>query len=133
MRIIRGILSLWIAASLLVSCSSEKPSAPEVAAKAPDETAALAALKDINRAQADFIRRTRRYAQSTDELIADRLLSAKPAADGYTIQMLPSADAVSYSVTATPRIPDGRHFFTDKTGVIRAETGKPATAESPEP
>jgi len=133
MRIIRGILSLWIAASLLVSCSSEKPSAPEVAAKAPDETAATAALKDINRAQADFIRRTRRYAQRTDELIADRLLSAEPAADGYTIQMLPSADAVSYSVTATPRTPGGQHFFTDKTGVIRAETGKPATAGSPEP
>jgi hypothetical protein len=133
MRIIRGILSLWIAASLLVSCSSEKPSAPEVAAKAPDETAATAALKDINRAQADFIRRTRRYAQSTDELIADRLLSGEPAADGYTVQMLPSADAVSYTVTATPRTPDGRHFFTDKTGVIRAETGKPATPESPEP
>jgi hypothetical protein len=131
MRIIPRILSLWIAASLLVSCSSGKPAAPE-AVKAPDEAAAIAALKEINVAQADFIRRTRRYAQLTDELIADHLLRAQPAAEGYTILMLPSADAVSYTITATPRTPDGRYFFTDKSGVIRAETGKAATAESPE-
>lgn len=120
-----------MAAFLLVSCSSEKPAAPETA-KAPDEAAAIAALKEINVAQADFIRRTRRYAQLTDELIADRLLRAQPAAEGYTILMLPSADAVSYTITATPRAPEGRHFFTDKSGVIRAEAGKPATAQSPE-
>jgi len=134
MRIIRRILLLWIAASLLASCSSgDRPAAPEGAAKPPDENAAIAALKEINRAQADFIRRTRRYAQRTDELIADSLLKGEPAAEGYTIQMLPSADAVSYTVSATPHTPDARHLFTDKSGVIRAEKGKPASAESPEP
>lgn len=88
-------------------------------------------MKDINNAQSDFIRRTRRYAQTTNELIADRLLSGEPKAEGYAIQLLPSADAVSYTITATPSSPAARHFFTDKTGVIRAATGKPATAESP--
>jgi hypothetical protein len=132
MRIIPGILSLCLAVSLLVSCSDEKPAA-DVAVKAPDETAALAALKEINSAQADFIRRTRRYAQTANELIADHLLSGEPKAEGYAILMLPSPDAVSYTVTATPSTPDARHFFTDKTGVIHAEMGKPATAESPSP
>lgn len=130
MHIARRIFPLWIAASLLVACASEKRDA-YIAVKAPDETGALSALKEINNAQADFIRRTRRYAQTTNELVADRLLTGEPKAEGYTIQLLPSADAVSYTVTATPSTPDARHFFTDKTGVIHAETGKPATAESP--
>jgi len=129
MRLIPGFLTLCLAASLLVSCSEGKPAA-DIAVKAPDETAALAALKEINSAQADFIRRTRRYAQTTNELIADHLLTAEPKAEGYTILMLPSPDAGSYTITATPNTPDARHFFTDKTGVIHAETGKAATAES---
>ena len=92
----------------------------------------MAALKEIHRAQADFIRRTRRYAQGMDELIAERLLTAAPAAEGYRILMLPSPDAVSYTVEATPSAPAARYFFMDKTGVLRAEMGKPATAGSPE-
>jgi hypothetical protein len=127
MPILRTLPLLLI---LLTSCSSSAPPPPDT--KPPDEAAALAALKDINRAQADFIRRTRRYAQRTEELIAERLLTTEPAAEGYTLLMLPSADAVRYTVKATPAKVDARHFFTDQTGVIRAETGKPATAESPE-
>ena len=115
----------------LVSCASDNATPPQPAPP-PDEAAALNALKAINRAQADFIRRTRRYAQRTEELLADRLLTAEPAAEGYSIVMLPSADAVRYIAKATPRTDTARHFFTDQTGVIRAESGKPATAESPE-
>jgi hypothetical protein len=129
MRLSRTILFVSICLLVAVSCSNQSPEAP---AKPPDEAAALAALKQVNQAQADFIRRTRRYAQGTDELIADRLLSGPPAAEGYSIRMLPSADAVSYTVEATPNDPAARHFFTDKSGIIRAETGKPATAASPE-
>jgi hypothetical protein len=121
---------MFLVACFLISCAPETPTPPP--AKPPDETAALAALKDINRAQADFIRRTRRYAQRTEELLADRLLTAEPAAEGYTIVMLPSADAVRYTITAKPGTEGARHFFTDQTGVIRAESGKPATSQSPE-
>ena len=129
MPLLRTALALTLI-TLLLSCTSEAPKPPDT--KPPDEAAAIAALKDINRAQADFIRRTRRYAQRTEELIADRLLTAEPSAEGYTLSMLPSADAVSYTAKATPAQPAARHFFTDQTGVIRAENGKPATAESPE-
>ena len=122
------VLVLWIA----VSCSSETSNPPASPTAPPDEAAARNALKEINRAQSDFIRRTRRYAQRTDELIAEHLLSAQPTATGYTLLMLPSADAVRYTVKATPDAAEARHFFTDQTGVIRAESGKPATAESPE-
>ena len=133
---IRQVLGLLISCAVLVACSgassSEPPEPGDAPAKAPDEAAAVAALKELNRAQADYIRRTRRYAQGIDELIAEKLLAAAPGAEGYRIVLLPSPDAVSYTAEATPAVASARHFFTDKTGVIRGETGKPATAGSSE-
>ena len=67
-----------------------------------------------------------------DELIAEKLLTAAPGAEGYRVIILPSPDAVSYTAEATPAVASARHFFTDKTGVIRGEIGKPATAGSSE-
>jgi hypothetical protein len=65
--------------------------------------------------------------------MAQHLLVAAPAEDtiGYKVSLSPSPDAVSYTLKATPSAPGARHFFTDQTGVIRSETDKPATAESP--
>jgi len=128
MRVCRAALFLPVVL-IILSCSSEKPSP---ATKPPDETAAIAALKEINQAQSDFIRRTRRYAQSFDELTADRLLANVPSSDstGYQFSLLPSPDAVSYVLKATPT-GAGKHFFTDQSGVIRSESDKPATAQSP--
>jgi hypothetical protein len=130
MHAIRTSLSFTLAL-LLVSCASDTPT-PAVPTKPPDEAAAIQALMEIQGAQRYFMRRTRRYAQRTEELIADRLLAAEPAAEGYTLVMLPSADAVHYTVKATPGTETARHFFMDETGIIRAESGKPASAESPE-
>lgn len=131
MKILTSALTLMLAVPLLLSCSTETPPA---GAKAPDDAAAVAALKEIHRAQQDFIRRTRRYAQTFDELIAEHLLTAEPtlAETGYEFKLRPSPDAVSYTVTATPSAPEARYFLTDQTGVIHAEAGKPATATSPE-
>jgi hypothetical protein len=128
MRVSRILVILPVLAFAL-SCSPEKSEAP---IKAPDEAAAIAALKEINQAQADYIRRTRRYAQSFDELKTERLLSDTPSSEktGYQFSLLPSPDAVSYTLKATPG-GAGKHFFTDQTGTIRAEFDKPATAESP--
>src|SRR5688572_7790578 len=115
------------------SCSTPPAAPPE---KAPDENAAIEALEAVNQAQQDFIRRTRRYALTYDELVRDYLLKEKPTSEttGYDVILKPSPDAVSYTIIATPGsdAEKFRHFFTDKTGVIRAETGRAATAESPE-
>jgi hypothetical protein len=126
----KTILAALLAVVFLFACSSEQP---QPAPTPPNEQAAIDALKQVNQAQADFIRRTRRYAQTYDELIAQRLLNAEPtkAATGYDFLMLPSPDAVSYTLTATPSGPGVRHFFTDQTGVLRAAQDKPATADSP--
>jgi hypothetical protein len=60
------------------------------------------------------------------------LLNAEAAksVEGYKFLLIPSPDAVSYTLSATPSDPAARHFFTDNTGTIRMEAGKPASASS---
>ena len=130
MRSTRTIFILLVIGVLLCACSGQqapksKPSRPA------DEAGAIAAVKEINEAQTNYIRRTRRYAQRNEELIAEKLLAKEPLVEGYTISMLPSPDAGSYTVTATPDSAEGKHLFSDLTEVIRFEVGKPATKESP--
>jgi hypothetical protein len=133
--VIMRVQPIWLALplSVLVLSCSQEPAQLE-ATRTPDEAAAIQALKEVNRAQADFIRRTRRYPQSFNELIAEHLLNTEPTEEqtGYRFSLAPSPDAVSYTLKATPASPGARHFFTDQTGVIRSELDKPATAESPE-
>jgi hypothetical protein len=119
--------------AFFLGCSPAPGPAPPPA-KAPDESAAIEAIRQVTEAQTNFIRRTRRYAQTFDELIMERLLNAEPkkADTGYDFLLLPSPDAVSYTVTATPSAAGARYFFADQTGVLRAENDKPATSASPE-
>ena len=71
---------------------------------------------------------------SFDELVKEHLLNAEPkkADTGYDFLLLPSPDAESYTVTATPAAAGARYFFADQTGVLRVEKDKPATAASSE-
>jgi hypothetical protein len=130
MRVLRILLVLPLL-FLVIACSGESPE--PASAPVPDERAALKAVTEINQAQGDYMRRTRRYAQSFNELIAERLLESEPAEDkiGYKFSLYPSPDAGSYTLKATPSSVGARHFFSDQTGVIRAEGDKPATVDSP--
>jgi len=135
---VRRILIIFIVLTLS-ACGSPQPTstptaaAPARATKAPDETAAIRVLGEINKAQADYIQRNRRYALTYDELVESHFLKEEPSKDalGYEIKLRPSADAVSYTVTATPVSSPARHFFTDKTGIIRSDASAEATASSP--
>ena len=114
----------------------EKASAPPAAAqKAPDESAALAAISAVNAAQKTYIARNRRYALTYEELMEGFFLKEEPAVQktGYEIKLRPAADAGSYTILGIPSLASSaaRHFFSDQTGVIRAETGKDANAQSP--
>jgi hypothetical protein len=104
-------------------------------AKPPDEAAAIQAIASVNRAQADYMLRNRRYALTYEELIEGFFLREEPAAGtlGYDVKLRPSADAVRYTILAVPSIPSPttRHFFSDQTGEIRAEQGRDANAQSP--
>jgi hypothetical protein len=135
---VRRILIIGIFLSLS-ACGSppptntSTPAAPAKAIKAPDETAAIRVLGEINKAQADYKQRNRRYALTYDELVESHFLKEEPSKDslGYEVKLRPAADAGSYTVTATPVSSPARYFFTDKTGVIRADAAAEATASSP--
>ena len=124
----------------LVSCS-EAPKTNTAAGAQPtmsqsaDDAGAIKSLKEINSAQADYQHRTRRFALSFDELVQAHVLNQDPSKSvtGYEISLHPSPDAESYSLTATPTVSgaNAKYFFSDKSGVIRAEQGKDANAASP--
>ena len=105
-------------------------------AKGPDENAALDALRKISEAQSTYFKINRRYALTHDELIEAHLLSSEPSAadTGYDFKLRPAADAQTYKLSVVPHdssAPAARHFLMDQSGVIRAETGKDASADSP--
>ena len=133
-------LALAIITLVLVSCSpaagpaaTTPSSTPAETPKPADEQAALAALDEINQAQAGYFTRNRRYALAFDELIDAFFLKAEPSVSGYEIALRPSADASRYTIVANPAsgVPAARHFYSDQTGEIHVEADKNATAESP--
>jgi len=143
---VKILIPLIISGMVLAGCGGEPaptmqskaPAAPAAPAapKAPDENAALDALLKTVQAQATHFKVNRRYALTFDELLDTRLLSSAPtaAATGYEFKLRPSADAQMYTLAVDPAdsgAAAARHFFADQTGVIRVETGKVATAQSP--
>ena len=127
---------------IVAGCGGQPPVQQETAATqssaAPqkaDESAALAAISEVNAAQKIYIARYRRYALTYDELIEALFLKEEPTVQktGYDIKLRPAADAASYIVLGIPSAPSpaARHFFSDQTGVIRAEEGKAANVQSP--
>ena len=139
-------VALLLTAMILAGCGSNstpsmqtaaKPTAAAqpAATKAPDESAALDTIAKINDAQTNYFRRNRRYALTFDELIEAHLLNIAPdtAQTGYDFSLRPSADAQTYKLTVNPAasVPTARHFFSDESGTVHAETGKDASADSP--
>jgi len=127
-----------VIALVLAGCtgSPEKTAATPTTAPVPaDDAAAVRVLRQVNTAQAAYLKRNRRYALSYDELVQAHLIDADPAksAAGYEINLRPSADAESYTMAAIPLTPaaNTKFFYTDKSGVIRVEQGKEANASSP--
>jgi hypothetical protein len=142
---VKTVLTLLLVLSTLPGCSNETPTmktevkaAPpgQSALKPPQEAVAVDLLRKINEAQATYFKINRRYALTYDELIEARLLPKEPSAEetGYDFKLRPAADAASFKISVTPSDPsatNARYLFMDQTGVIRAETGKEATADSP--
>jgi hypothetical protein len=136
-------LIVVLVALIMSGCGRQPPEQQQTGAtevrpatyKAPDESAALAAIAAVNDAQKNYMHRNRRYALTYDELVEAHFLKEEPTVQqtGYEIKLRPAADAGSYTVVAIPSAATvtSRHFFSDQTGVIRAEQSKDANAQSP--
>jgi len=136
-------LALLFAGVFLTACgNSSTPSnsgsnaAPTPAAPTNlNERAALDVIGKINEAQVTYFKLNRRFALTFEELIDAKLLAADPTTtqSGYEFKLRPAADAQTYTLAVVPAVAstDARYFFTDQSGIIRAETGKDASADSP--
>ena len=99
------------------------------------QAAALAALRQIHEAQANFMATRRRYAISMEELVEQFMLPEDPSRPdlGYDIIMRGSPSGDRYSITADPTsgVGEKRAYFSDGSEVIRWAIGEAATADSP--
>jgi uncharacterized lipoprotein len=138
------LLLIGLVIVTLAGCAGSPPApqqqpdaqaAPTPKPQEPNEAAAMEAIGAVNTAQKNYMARYRRYALSYEELMQGVFLKEEPVAEktGYEIKLRPTADAVRYTIIATPARASttARHFFSDQNGDIRAELGKDATAESP--
>ena len=135
MRAVKTAIVLMSLGLLLAACSDSGTATQT--AKPPDESAALDAVRKTNEAQATYFKMNRRYALTYEELVQARLLASEPspAQIGYDFKLRPAADAQTYKLVVIPgdsSASSARRFFLDQSGVIHAETGKEATADSPE-
>ncbi len=115
-----------------------------------NETLAVAALRELNTACSSYAANYGQYplelkqlgsaGEATSEhadLIDAALAGGHKASYLYFYRAVPkpeSQELVGYIINADPLFAGTRgqkHYFTDETGVIRVETDKPATAESP--
>jgi hypothetical protein len=147
MTAVKTYIPLLMIGLILTGCGGETtptmqkatPAAQPASAPArpPDENAAGDAVRKVIEAQSTYFKVNRRYALTFDELIEARMLTSEPSAaqSGYDFKLRPAADARTYKLSVVPSdskaAATARHFFTDQTGVIHADTGKEATADSP--
>jgi len=128
------VVLLTLAGCTNAPADKSGPTTVQIPTPKADDTAAVKALKEVYLGQELYLQRNRRYALTFDELVESHILQQDPSksAGGYEISLHPAADAESYTLAATPVSPSAsaRYFFTDKTGVIRAEQGKEATSSS---
>ena len=108
--------------------------------KAANESSAIGSTRTINTAQTTYLStvgNNTTYAASltalgTANLIDGALAAAGTTAkSGYKFTMASSDSDKKYTVLTTPEANSGtRHFFTDETGVIRANASAAASASS---
>jgi Tfp pilus assembly protein PilE len=132
------IALLLVAGGATLSCQSYSTGMQQSVARA-DETAALAAILAISKAQVTYSVSNNgsygTFAQLVQSGSLDsRFSSEQPKVKGYVLTMTATAGSPpSYSVNADPEPTQaGRHFFLDSTsGLIHVNASQPATASDP--
>jgi len=106
--------------SAFMSISEERAQAGQARAQAE--------VRSIGEAEAKHMLQFGRYG-SLEELAAGGCLPRSPETGDYRFEA--EATGTGFQVAAIPVSGKGAHFFLDERNVLRFETNKPATAESP--
>ena len=132
-------LLLALIGALLAACSqqAEKPQQQSVLVTAANETAALARMRAIAQAEAQYMAMSGGEYGSLDQLIAQRFVndpsSGKLTGYRFDVRIKPA----HFEITAVPEkagVTGTRSFYVDETNIIHGadKKGAPATASDPE-
>jgi hypothetical protein len=123
------------APSLTEKQTPAQPSSQENAAISPDENVALAFIRTILTAEKLYKKRHNQYPTALSTLagtgsVTTRMVKSRERA-GYRVGYTSTGE--NFVLTMTPLKFDDQHraFYTDSSGVIRAEADKPANSQSP--
>jgi hypothetical protein len=127
-------LTLLLLAQVALGQTSYKPLFKGDPAHSRAEAAALGYMRTVIDAQKVFKKRHNKYATSLPALINTGSFTrrmAKTDRGDYTVAFKGSTQ--HYFIQLTPKVFDAEHraFYVEDNGVIKVETDKPATAESP--
>ena len=116
-------------AGLLPAQEAPGPGEPSVA-----ERRAIGYIHTLVTAEREYRKKHGKYATSLAGLVGKGSFTRRMATTDrgdYTVHF--SAKEHGYAVSLTPKTFDAEHraFFADENGLIRFETDKPATAQSP--
>ena len=137
----RAVLrQLALAGALAVLASAQAPPMPYKQkfpgdpARSEPEASALGYMRTVVYAQREYRKKKGRYAGSLYALVGSGSFTkrmTKTDRGDYTVSF--GGGKGGFSLTLTPKQFDSAHraFYTDSSGVIRAEDEKPATADSP--
>ena len=130
-----GFVAFLMLAHAALGQTAYKPRFKGDPARSPAEASALGYMRTVIDAQKVFKKRHTKYATSLPALINTGSFTrrmAKTDRGDYTVAFK-SGPAQRYSIQLTPKVFDAEHraFYVEENGVIKAESDKPATAESP--
>lgn len=131
------ITLLGLLALVMLACGEQKPQEQSVMVTAANETAAMARLRAIAKAEPLYQAGSGGEYGTLDQLIAKRYVNDPSSGKltGYRFDV--QVQRGGFQVTAVPEkfgITGTRSFFVDETNVVHAanKKGAPATASDPE-
>jgi hypothetical protein len=134
-RFVVGFVTFWLLAQAALGQTAYKPLFKGDPARSRAEAAALGYMRTVIDAQRAFKKKHNKYATSLPALINTGSFTrrmAKTDRGDYTV-VFKSGAMQKYSIQLTPKVFDSDHraFYVEDNGVIKVETDKPATADSP--
>ena len=129
-----GFVAFLMLAQAALGQTAYKPRFKGDPARSNPEASALGYMRTVIDAQKVFKKRHTKYATSLPALINTGSFTrrmAKTDRGDYIVAF--KATAVHYSIQLTPKVFDAEHraFYVEENGVIKVESDKPATADSP--
>jgi len=134
-RFTLGFVAFLVLVQAALGQTAYKPRFKGDPARSNAEASALGYMRTVIDAQKVFKKRHTKYATSLPALINTGSFTRRMAKTdrGDYIVAFKSGPVQHYSIQLTPKVFDAEHraFYVEENGVIKVETDKPATADSP--